>query len=111
MQWVEYPLTDMGYADADTGEPLETIDGLDNRSAGQRFVHRGYTYPAGATACLDSTDRASVLAVYLDDATPPEGGDAVAPEDVPALLVTDYGWPEGTSLGAGGLPVVPVREP
>jgi hypothetical protein len=37
-------------------------------------------------------------------------GDAVAEDDVAALLMASYGWPAGTTMGEDGLAVWPEDE-
>lgn len=102
MQYAIYALIDHGYVNADTGEVLESIAGLDNQTV--RIAHQGMTgYPSTGTILADNG--AACLAAF--DGDPDDGGTAVAEADVPVLLVADYGWPEGTEMGADGLPVAP----
>lgn len=104
------PLVDLGYhVDALDG-PGE-IWGLDNQATDeddQRFHHLGYDgYPDGAQALYDRPDHGAVLAVLPDGTGLPVGGTEIAATDVVDLLVAEYSWPQGTSLGADGLPVRP----
>lgn len=113
MNYVAYQLTDLGYATMD-GTPLPDIWGLDNRVEDDidlRFQHLGYDgYPEGARCCIDAPDKTRTLAVIADEVTPPDGGTEVAAADVPALLMAEFGWPEGTTLDGDGMPVAPEPE-
>ena len=105
MRYAEYALTDLGYRLVETGLPLPEIWGLDNIDD-QRFEHVGVAgYPPSALMCLDRPDRSTTLAIF-DGAALPEGVTEILAVDVVALLVAEYGWPEGTTL-VDGLPVRP----
>jgi len=115
MQYAEYALTDKGYLVETLGGPGE-IFGLDNRVVDedgfeddQRFLHLGVEgYPAGALVCYDAPGsvKTKTLAIFEDGVTLPEGGTDIPAADVVALLVAEYGWPEGATL-VGGLLVTP----
>lgn len=123
MNYGEYIITDnrFGLVSGDVS-PLGEIWGLSNMKGvdpdtgedyDERFIHLGYTgYPDGAAWIVERRDESGqpvqVLAAF--DGTAPAGGTAVAEEDVPALLVSDYGWPEGVVLQGAALPVVPEAE-
>jgi len=118
MIYAEYDIIDLGYAlvSGDVA-PLGEIWGLSNRVINdpetgevydERFVHQGYEgYPAGAAWLTEQRNGADqpvrVLAAF--DSEPDAGGTPVPAEGVPALLMADYGWPDGTTLGEDGLPV------
>ncbi|MGE4292484.1 MAG: hypothetical protein AB7E32_09770 [Desulfovibrio sp.] len=85
---------------------------LDN-GPGEEFTHLGYDYPdlSGATVRLaveaddgPTTDKRLLVAYEGAELTE---GEAVSAGNVPALLIADYGWPDGTTLGADGLPAAP----
>jgi len=107
MQYAEFALTDLGYVDGE-GAPLASIEGRDN--AVEPFCHRGYVgYPDGRIAAYDRADKSACLAVFAAGETLPAGGTEIAPADVVTLLESDYGWPQGTTLGQDGLPAAPAR--
>lgn len=109
MKYAQYTLADLGYHVAALGGPGE-IWGLDNMVVDdddQRFWHLGVSgYPDGAQALFEHPGKSRCLAVFEDGVTPPEGGMPVPAEDVPELLMADYGWPAGTLL-VEGMPTWP----
>lgn len=109
MQYIEYPLTDLGYYVDALGGPGD-ITGLSNQGS-ETFHHLGVVgAPIGAVMYIDTLGaKTKTLAIFEDGASIPGGGTAVLSKDVADLLVSDYGWPAGTSLGVGGLPVQPPR--
>ncbi len=111
MKYAQYTLTDLGYHVAALGGPGE-IWGLDNMvvdDEDQRFWHLGVSgYPGGARALFERPDKSRCLAVFADGVTLPQGGTPVPTEDVPGLLMVDYGWPAGTLL-VEGMPTQPER--
>jgi hypothetical protein len=102
MIYAQYTLTDLGYRAPLAGiDPLPEIWGLSNRDE-EVFEHKGYQgYPDSHVWMAEHEGR--VLAAF--DGELDAGGTPVPAEDVPALLIADYGWPAGTTLGADGLPV------
>lgn len=113
MRYVAFPITDLGYATPD-GTPLPNIWGLDNLDQDGidlRFIHLGYVgYPTGARCCIDAPDKSKTLAVFEDGADIPASGSEVAASDLPAWLMTELGWPVGTTMGSDGLPLAPAPE-
>jgi len=118
MQYAEFTITDSGYSlvSGDVN-PLGEIWGLSNTMGtdpdtgeeyDERFAHNGYEgYPDGAAWLVEQRNDigpVKVLAAFDGDA--PDGGTTVAEEDVAALLISDYGWPEGVTLQGAALPVV-----
>jgi hypothetical protein len=112
MQYRDYILTDLGFFDPETGEHRNSIEGLDNQTPGQLFRHAGIEgQPSNALRIIDipgESPKTKCLGLIADDATPDAGGTEIAAADVPALLVAEYGWPEGTALGEDGMPVWPA---
>ena len=114
MNYAEYPLMDRGFHVEALGGPGD-IEGLTNMVVDgddQRFWHLGIEgYPQGALCCLDAPGqvKTKTLAIFEDGAELPEGGTEIAAADVVALLVSEYGWPEGTQL-VDGVPVAPRPE-
>ena len=102
MIYTQYTLTDLGYRAPVAGiDPLPEIWGLSNRDE-ERFEHKGFQgYPQTHAWMAEHDGR--VLAAF--EAEQDAGGVPVPAEDVPSLLMADYGWPAGTALGADGLPV------
>lgn len=122
IEYAEYNVFDNGFGLV-SGEvsPLGEIWGLSNRlitdpdtgeQYDERFTHLGYTgYPEGAAWLVeqrDGTGPVKCLAAF--EGAAPAGGTAVAEEDVVALLISDYGWPEGVTLRGAALPVAPEAE-
>lgn len=109
MHFVEFMLTNRGYQTPE-GTPLDNIEGMDNRTPGQFFIHSGWTgYPDADVPCFDSADHSKTLAVFEAGATVPDGGTEVDEADVCNLLMTEYGWRAGTVMGEDGMPVEPER--
>ena len=94
-------LTNTIKIDPDTGEVSD-----------ERFTHLGHVgYPEGAAWLVEQRDASGpVKCLAAFDGPAPAGGTAVAEEDVVALLISDYGWPEGVTLQGTALPMVPEAE-
>ncbi|MHC1700271.1 MAG: hypothetical protein AB9900_04715 [Humidesulfovibrio sp.] len=108
MNYAECDLIDRGFRLVEGDMPLPEIWGLDN-TGDQAFYHAGIVgYPDNALMCIDRVDRTKTLAILPDGAALPEGGTEILAADVVDLLLTEYGWPEGTTL-VDGLPVAPER--
>jgi len=105
MKYAQYTLTDLGYRAPVAGiDPLPEIWGLSNKDE-ERFEHKGFAgYPTTHVWMAEHGGR--VLAAF--EAEPDAGGTPVPAEDVPALLMADYGWPEGSRL-VDGIPTWPER--
>jgi len=109
MKYAEYTLTDLGFYVVALGGPGE-IWGLDNMMVDdddQRFRHLGYTgYPEGQVMLCERPDKTKCFAAFAS--TAPTGGTAILAANVVSLLVSDYGWPVGTTL-VDGLPMLPAQ--
>lgn len=117
MIYVECPLVDNGfyvYAIEGPGE-IWGLDNINDEYGDRRFAALPPTgYPEGAVMCLDAPldkqgRKTKTLAILPDGAALPEGGTEILAVDVVAMLVSEYGWPEGTTL-VEGLPVAPRLE-
>lgn len=111
MKYRMITVANLGYANPDSASPDVSpveIFGLDNHDD-QRFVHLGYDYPADLDAVTihkrieraDATGDLLCLVAY-------EGDDLTVGADVTdpvAILVSVFGWSEGASLDADGLPI------
>lgn len=104
MSCFEYLLTDMEYFAPDAGiDPLPEIWGLSN-VGDEKFEHKGITgYPITHSWMIEKGGK--VLALF--EGSPDEGGTEIPEAEVVAKLIADYGFPQGTTMGADGLPVVP----
>ncbi len=98
MQYVEYPLTNLG---------IKVVDGKETHQ-GWSFDGVAPGYPTGSVACYDNSPKTKTLAVFLESTSIPSGGTAVAKSDVTPLLRSQYGWPVGTTLNVNGLPADPT---
>lgn len=115
MGYYECTLTDLGYENPHNNEAITDISGLDNRCACaedpghgcQCFKHRGVIgWPDVATAFCDEITGVSVICIAE---TAPAGAVEMTEEQFLAKLMADYGWPEGTAMGADGRPHGPAR--
>lgn len=98
MEYRVYDLVDRGYASQDVPgvSPLPEIDGLDNRK-GERFTHLGYVYPEQGAIWAEQPGVAVIM--YGDDLE-----DGFLLDDPIGYIVAAWGWPEGSYIGADGLP-------
>lgn len=105
MEYREYSLIDRGYRVENVPAPIpsRSLTGLKNKS-GSRFSHQGYAYPVGKYVIISEVPGKKVLVRGAGL----EGGRVVPEKDVPALLMADYGWPDGTTM-KDGLPVRPEK--
>ena len=105
--WKQYDFEQGAYYDPNTGEDLQSIDGLSN-SGSERFEHRGNVYPdLGNIEPVFRVERRDPPKLLIADETGwIPGGEVV--EDPLGELKQNYGFPAGTILDPEtGLPILP----